>query len=49
MPPRPVFATRAKARRAIFVWINWYNTNRIHTSLGDLAPREWEKQYRQAA
>jgi transposase InsO family protein len=33
-----VFATRAEARRAIFKWINWYNTERIHTSLGDLAP-----------
>src|SRR5680860_1348938 len=24
-----VFATRAEARRAIFRWINWYNTTRI--------------------
>jgi len=44
-----VYPTRAEARRAIFKWINWYNTTRIHTSLGDLAPNEWEQQYRQAA
>jgi len=44
-----VYATRAQARRAIFKWINWYNARRIHTSLGDLAPNEWEQQYRQAA
>ena len=28
-----VFATRAEARRAIFRWINWYNSKRL--SLGD--------------
>jgi len=28
-----VFATRAEARRAIFRWINWYNTARLHTTL----------------
>jgi len=44
-----VYPTRAEARRAIFAWINWYNTKRIHTSLKDLAPNEWEQQYRQAA
>jgi len=44
-----VFATRAEARRAIFRWVNWYNTNRIHTTLGDLTPTEWEQQYHQAA
>ena len=30
-----VFATRADARRAIFRWINWYNTTRLHTSLNE--------------
>jgi len=44
-----VFATRAEARRAIFKWINWYNTSRIHTTLNDLAPCEWEQHYPQAA
>lgn len=44
-----VFATRAEARRAIFRWINWYNTTRLHTSLNSIPPIEWEQQYRQAS
>jgi transposase InsO family protein len=44
-----VFATRAEARRAIFRWINWYNTARLHTSLNSIPPIEWEQQYRQAS
>ena len=41
------FATRADARRAIFVWINRYNQHRLHSSLHYLPPIEWEQQYRQ--
>jgi len=44
-----VFATRAEARRAIFKWINWYNTSRLHSTLGDVPPLEWEQQYLQAS
>jgi transposase InsO family protein len=44
-----VFATRAEARRAIFRWINWYNTTRLHTTLDGVPPLEWEQQYRQAS
>ena len=44
-----VFATRAEARRAIFRWINWYNTARLHSTLNDIPPLEWEQQYRQAS
>jgi transposase InsO family protein len=44
-----VFATRADARRAIFKWINWYNTSRLHSTLDDVAPLEWEQQYQQAS
>jgi transposase InsO family protein len=44
-----VFATRAEARRAIFRWINWYNTSRIHTTLDGVPPLEWEQQYRHAS
>ena len=43
------FATRAEARRAIFRWINWYNTARLHTSLNSVPPIEWEQQQRQAS
>ncbi len=44
-----VFATRAEARRAIFRWINWYNTTGLHTSLNSIPPIEWEQQYLQAS
>jgi transposase InsO family protein len=44
-----VFATRADARRAIFKWINWYNTTRLHSTLKHVAPIEWEQQYQQAS
>jgi putative transposase len=44
-----VFATRAEARRAIFRWINWYNSKRLHSSLDHTPPLEWEQQYRQAS
>ncbi len=44
-----VFATRAEARRAIFKWINWYNTTRLHSTLDNIPPLEWEQQYRQAS
>jgi putative transposase len=43
------FVTRAEARRAIFKWINWYNTTRLHTSLNSITPIEWEHQHRQAS
>jgi transposase InsO family protein len=44
-----VFATRAEARRAIFKWINWYNTTRLHSTLDHVSPLEWEQQYLQAS
>ncbi len=44
---RYVFPDRASARRAIFVWINRYNTRRRHSSLGYLPPIQWEDHYRQ--
>jgi putative transposase len=44
-----VFATRAQARQAIFKWINWYNGTRLHSTLKDVSPLEWEQQYQQAS
>jgi putative transposase len=40
------FATRAEARRAIIAWINHYNTRRLHSTLGNVPPLEWELRYR---
>ena len=36
------FEDRAGARRAIFGWINRYNTRRLHTSLDYRSPIDWE-------
>ena len=44
-----IFATRAEARRAVFKWINWYNTKRLHSTLNHVPPIEWEQQHRQAS
>ena len=44
-----IFTIRAEARRAIFRWINWYNTRRLHSSLDYVAPITWEQQYQQAS
>ena len=41
------YQDRAGARRAIFAWINRYNTRRLHSSLSYLPPIKWENQYRQ--
>ena len=41
------FEDRVGARRAIFAWINRYNTRRLHSTLGYLPPIEWENTYHQ--
>ena len=41
------FEDRSGARRAIFAWINRYNTRRLHSTLGYLPPIEWENTYHQ--
>ena len=43
-----IFKTRAQARQAIFKWINWYNTSRLHTTL-DTTPTAWEQAYQKAS
>jgi transposase InsO family protein len=40
------FETRAQARHAITAWIKHYNATRLHSSLGNLPPIEWELRYR---
>jgi len=37
------FVTRLEARLAIFEWINWYNNERLHSSLDYLSPQEFER------
>ena len=37
------FATRADARKEIFTWLNWYNQTRLHSSIGNRPPVEYEQ------
>ncbi len=37
------FATRAEARQAIFVWINYYNHQRLHSACQYRTPVEYEQ------
>ena len=40
------FATRSQARQAIFEYIEvWYNRQRLHSSIGYMAPMEYERQF----
>ena len=40
---RTVFNTREEARSEIFDWIQWYNRNRTHSSIGDISPIRFEE------
>ena len=37
--------TRAQTEIAIYEWISWYNNARIHTSIDDMPPIEYEHRY----
>lgn len=39
------FATKEEARSAIFEWVMWYNTERLHSSLGYASPQEFEESW----
>ena len=41
------FATRAEARTAVFEWLTWYNTDRLHSSVGYRPPVEYEQHLNQ--
>ena len=37
-----VWRTRTQLELAIVEWVAWFNTDRLHESLGDLPPAEFE-------
>ena len=37
-----VWRTRAQLELAIVEWVAWYNHDRLHESLGDIPPAEFE-------
>ena len=39
-----VWRTRGQLELAIVEWVAWFNTARLHQSLGDLPPLEFEQQ-----
>lgn len=41
-----LFETREQARQAIVEYIGYYNTERRHSSLGNIAPAEFERRWR---
>lgn len=36
---------RAEVEKAVASWVHWYNTSRLHTSIGDVPPVEYEETY----
>jgi transposase InsO family protein len=43
-----VWRTRSQLELAIVEWVAWFNTQRLHQSLGDLPPAEFEDLYARA-
>jgi transposase InsO family protein len=44
------YATREEARSSVFEWIEgWYNTKRVHSTLGNMCPDEYERKATKAA
>jgi putative transposase len=39
------YRTRAEARAAIFAWIAYYNSTRLHSTRRYLPPIQWERQH----
>ena len=39
------FTTRRQAMDEIMDWINWYNSDRLHSTLGYVSPRQFYKQW----
>src|ERR1700731_2062515 len=37
---------RAEVERETASWVHWYNTTRLHSSLGYLSPVDYENRYR---
>lgn len=44
----PAWADRRDVEWQVARWVHWYNTTRLHSSIGHLPPIEFEQQHRQA-
>ena len=44
----PSWADRREVEWQVARWVHWYNTTRLHSSIGHLPPIEFEQLHRQA-
>ena len=44
----PAWADRRDVEWQVARWVHWYNTDRLHSSIGHLPPVEFEHHHRQA-
>jgi len=44
----PTWADRREVEWQVARWVHWYNTERLHSSIGHLPPIEFEELHRQA-
>lgn len=44
---RKSWTGRAEVERETASWVHWFNTNRLHSSIGYLTPVDYENEYRQ--
>ena len=42
---RRSWRTREEVEFAVVEWVAWYNTRRLHSSIGDIPPAEFEADY----
>ena len=43
----PTWRDRRDVEWQVARWVHWYNTERLHSSIGHLPPTEWEDRHRQ--
>lgn len=42
---RPVWTSWRQVEQATSEWVHWYNHERLHSSIGDVPPIEYETNY----
>lgn len=42
---QPVWSSWREAEKAVASWVQWYNHERLHSSIGGLPPAEYEQQH----
>lgn len=40
-----IWRTRSQLELAIVEWVGWFNSSRLHESIGDISPEEFERRY----